>query len=72
MGFAFPIGMRQFGDPNKAWFWAVNGVMGVLGSVCSLGLAMVVGFSNAVLIGILAYLIAWLLLTTHIHRVASA
>jgi hypothetical protein len=64
MGFAFPIGMRCFGDPDKAWFWAMNGVMGVLGSVLSLGLAMAVGFSNVVLIGVAAYVAAWLLLRT--------
>ncbi len=62
MGFAFPIGMRCFGDPDKAWFWAMNGVMSVVGSVLSLGLAMAMGFSNVVLIGSGAYVVAWLLL----------
>lgn len=62
MGFAFPVGMRWFGDPDKAWFWAMNGVTSVAGSVLSLGLAMVVGFSNVVLAGVAAYLAAWLLL----------
>jgi len=64
MGFAFPIGMRCFGDPDKAWFWAMNGVMSVVGSVLSLGLAMAMGFSNVVLIGVAAYVGAWLLLRT--------
>jgi hypothetical protein len=64
MGFAFPIGMRCFGDPNKAWFWAMNGVMSVVGSVFSLGLAMVIGFSNVVLVGVVAYIAGWLLLGT--------
>jgi hypothetical protein len=62
MGFAFPIGMRHFGDPNKAWFWAINGVMSVVGSVFSLGLAMAIGFSNVALVGVAAYLAALLLL----------
>ncbi len=64
MGFAFPIGMRCFGDPDKAWFWAMNGVMSVVGSVLSLGLAMAMGFSSVVLIGVAAYVAAWLLLRT--------
>jgi hypothetical protein len=64
MGFAFPTGMRRFGDPNKAWFWAMNGVMSVVGSVLSLGLAMALGFSKVVLVGAVAYVVAWLLLRT--------
>ena len=64
MGFAFPVGMRCFGDPDKAWFWAMNGVMSVVGSVLSLGLAMAMGFSSVVLIGVAAYVAAWLLLRT--------
>lgn len=62
MGFAFPIGMRRFGDPNKAWFWAMNGVTSVVGSIFSLGLAMAIGFANVALVGVIAYLAAWVLL----------
>jgi spermidine synthase len=68
MGFAFPIGMRRFGDPDKAWFWAMNGVMSVVGSVLSLGLAMAMGFSNVVLIGVAAYVVAWFLLQARTTR----
>ena len=62
MGFAFPAGMLRFGDPDKAWFWAVNGAMGVLASICSLVLAMIVGFQNTVLAGVAVYIVAALLI----------
>jgi hypothetical protein len=62
MGFAFPTGMARFGDADKPWFWAVNGATGVLASVGSLGLAMMIGFSKVVLIGAVLYLAAALLL----------
>jgi hypothetical protein len=62
MGFPFPIGMQHFGDPNKAWFWAMNGVMSVVGSVMSLALAMVFGFTNVVIVGVVAYFFAWTIL----------
>lgn len=62
MGFAFPSGMTRFGDTDKPWFWAVNGAAGVLASVGSLGLAMMLGFEKVVLIGALLYLCAALLL----------
>ncbi|HPQ69379.1 MAG TPA: hypothetical protein PKW95_09620 [bacterium] len=62
MGFAFPAGMLRFGDPDKAWFWAVNGAMGVLASICSLVLAMIIGFQNTVLAGVAVYIVAALLI----------
>jgi uncharacterized membrane protein len=42
----------------------MNGVMSVVGSVLSLGLAMALGFSKVVLVGAVAYVVAWLLLRT--------
>ncbi|MCZ6767863.1 MAG: hypothetical protein O7D93_01295 [Acidobacteria bacterium] len=58
MGFAFPVGMTLFGEGNKPWFWAVNGVCGVLGSVSSIVLAMTVGLANVLLLGTGCYLVA--------------
>jgi hypothetical protein len=58
MGFAFPTGMIYFGDRSKAWFWAINGAMGVFASISSLALAMVVGFNTVVFVGVGAYLVA--------------
>jgi len=48
----------MFGEPNKAWFWAVNGAAGVLSSVAALVLAMQIGLSGAGLVGVGVYLIA--------------
>ncbi|MBW2526274.1 MAG: hypothetical protein JRI23_18985 [Deltaproteobacteria bacterium] len=61
LGLFFPLGMRRFGDRNKAWFWAVNGAFSVLASVLSLGLAMQLGFSAVTWIGTAAYVLAWAL-----------
>ena len=62
MGFAFPSGMIRFGDTNKAWFWAINGAMGVFASIVSLALAMVIGFNNTVIAGIAVYIAAAILI----------
>jgi hypothetical protein len=62
MGLAFPVGMRAFGDGNKAWFWAVNGSASVLASVATLALAMQFGYLRVGLFGGGCYLAAWLLL----------
>jgi len=55
MGFPFPAGMLRFGDANKAWYWAVNGALGVLASASSLALAMMAGFSRVLACGLVAY-----------------
>jgi hypothetical protein len=62
MGLFFPSGMVRFGDGNKAWFWAINGVVGVLASVLSLALSIQLGFSGVAYIGIGLYVLAWLAL----------
>ena len=64
MGFAFPFGMIRFGDPGRAWFWAVNGTTSVLGSVLALGLAMEFGFTLVLFTGAVCYAVAALLLRT--------
>jgi hypothetical protein len=61
MGFAFPVGMACFGDASKAWFWALNGVNGVLAGVLSLALAMQIGFDGVLFAGMGGYLLAWVL-----------
>ena len=62
MGFAFPTGMVRFGDEGKPWFWAMNGAFSVLGSVSSLGLAMLAGHTAVGYVGIAVYVVAYLLL----------
>jgi hypothetical protein len=59
----FPLGLRlvgQFsdGDRHVALAWAVNGLLTVVGSVVTVALAMLVGFSTVLLVGVAAYTIA--------------
>jgi hypothetical protein len=63
LGIPFPLGLRlvgQFsdGDRHVALAWAVNGVFTVVGSVVTVALAMLVGFSTVLLVGVAAYTIA--------------
>jgi hypothetical protein len=62
MGFPFPLGMQRFGAASRAWFWALNGVAGVLASVLSLALSMEIGFSRVAALGAALYFVAWALL----------
>jgi len=62
LGLFFPVGMLHFGDADKPWFWAINGVFGVVAGVLSLVLSMQWGFSVVGQISVLTYLAAWLLL----------
>jgi hypothetical protein len=62
MGLALPVGVACFGARRRAWFWALNGVAGVVAGVTSLGLGMEIGFSNVALLGATAYLASWLLI----------
>lgn len=68
LGHFFPLGMARFGDDNKAWFWAVNGACGVLASVCSLALAMAIGFRAVAWIGVAGYVAASLFYVTGKRR----
>ncbi|HEU4725158.1 MAG TPA: hypothetical protein VFU59_07660, partial [Candidatus Eisenbacteria bacterium] len=63
MGFAFPSGMMRFGADRTAWFWAMNGIASVVASVVALALTMTFGLTTTVFIGVVAYVIAVLLLT---------
>ncbi len=61
LGCFFPLGMVRFGEPHKAWFWAVNGAASVVASVVSLALAMELGFCRVADLGVGLYVVAWLL-----------
>ena len=61
MGLAFPLGVARFGEKAKAWFWALNGVNGVLAGVVSLAVAIQIGFSGVLWAGTAGYLAAWIL-----------
>jgi hypothetical protein len=60
LGLFFPLGMLRFGDADKPWFWAINGVFGVVAGVLSVALSMEWGFTAVGKISVVAYLLAWL------------
>ncbi len=64
LGLFFPLGMMQFGEAGKPWFWAVNAFFGVVASVLSLALAMVFGHRVLGLAAAGIYAVAWLALLT--------
>lgn len=70
MGMPFPSGLRHFGQalPNSiALAWAVNGVFSVAGSVLTAALAMKAGFSAAIAVGAVLYILAGVSLGTVRH-----
>ncbi|HUK32901.1 MAG TPA: hypothetical protein VLV86_03260, partial [Vicinamibacterales bacterium] len=61
MGMPFPRGLQSTGRgslPAPAFFWGLNGVMSVIGSVVTVFVALRWGFQSAMLIGCLAYVFA--------------
>jgi hypothetical protein len=63
MGMPFPRGLQSTGRgslPAPPFFWGLNGVMSVVGSVTTVFVALRWGFQAAMLIGCLAYVFAGL------------
>ena len=63
MGMPFPRGLQGTGRgslPAPPFFWGLNGVMSVIGSVTTVFVALKWGFQSAMLIGCLAYVFAGL------------
>jgi predicted membrane-bound spermidine synthase len=61
MGIPFPRGLRRAGQgalPPPPFYWGLNGVMSVLGSVGTVALALMAGFQTAMLAGSGCYAIA--------------
>ncbi|MFQ6067551.1 MAG: hypothetical protein ACE5K3_09785, partial [bacterium] len=66
MGIPFPTGLRILADffpEDIAWMWAVNAVMSVVGSILAVIMAMLFGFTWALLAGALAYI--WIFYQFH-------
>ncbi|KKL45392.1 hypothetical protein LCGC14_2356140, partial [marine sediment metagenome] len=60
MGIPFPSGLRVLNDffpQDIAWMWAINAVMSVLGSILAVIIAILFGFTWALLAGALAYIL---------------
>lgn len=63
MGIPFPSGLQLLGmadAPLIPWAWVVNGSLSVLAPLLAVMLAMEAGFSLVLLLGALAYLLAYL------------
>ncbi len=66
MGIPFPTGLRvlnNFFPEDIAWMWAVNAVMSVVGSILAVILAILFGFTWALLAGALVYI--WIFYKFH-------
>jgi hypothetical protein len=61
MGMPFPQGLRRTGTgalPGPPFYWGLNGIMSVIGSVGTVVIALVFGFQVAMLAGSACYLLA--------------
>lgn len=63
MGMPFPQGLSRVGRgalPAPAFYWGLNGVLSVLGSVGTMALAVTLGFRAALIVGSVFYVVAGL------------
>ena len=61
MGMPFPRGLRQTGNdalPAPPFYWGLNGIMSVIGSIVTVFVALMAGFQVAMLIGSACYVLA--------------
>ena len=57
MGMPFPSGLRRVGGelPDPPFFWGLNGVMSVVGSIGTVLVAVTLGFQVAMIMGAACY-----------------
>jgi hypothetical protein len=61
MGMPFPRGLRRVGQgglPAPAFYWGLNGVLSVIGSIGTMLIAVSFGFRAAMLVGAACYVLA--------------
>jgi len=61
MGVPFPRGLRQTGQgslPAPPFYWGLNGIMSVIGSITTVFVALMAGFQAAMLMGSVCYVLA--------------
>ena len=61
MGMPFPSGLRRVGGgrlPDPPFYWGLNGVMSVVGSIGTVLVAVTLGFQVAMLVGAASYVFA--------------
>jgi hypothetical protein len=61
MGMPFPSGLRRTGSgslPEPPFYWGLNGIMSVIGSIATVFVALMAGFQAAMLMGGVCYVLA--------------
>ena len=61
MGIPFPLGLQRTGRgalPAPPFYWGLNGIMSVIGSVSTVFVALTLGFQTAMLLGCGCYVLA--------------
>jgi spermidine synthase len=61
MGMPFPSGLRRTGSgslPAPPFYWGLNGIMSVIGSITTVFVALMAGFQAAMLLGGACYIVA--------------
>lgn len=61
MGIPFPSGLRRTGSnslPAPPFYWGLNGIMSVIGSITTVFVALMAGFQAAMLMGSACYILA--------------
>src|SRR5437660_12654040 len=61
MGMPFPRGLRETGQgslPAPPFYWGLNGIMSVIGSITTVFVALMAGFQAAMLMGSSCYVVA--------------
>jgi hypothetical protein len=61
MGIPFPLGLQRTGRgalPAPPFYWGLNGIMSVIGSVTTVFVALTLGFRTAMLLGCACYVLA--------------
>ena len=75
MGMPFPRGLKQTGEgslPAPPFYWGLNGVMSVIGSVTTVFVALIWGFQAAMLMGSACYVLAALASVKAFPKTAEA
>jgi hypothetical protein len=75
MGMPFPRGLKQTGEgslPAPPFYWGLNGIMSVIGSVTTVFVALMFGFQAAMLMGSACYVLAALASTKAFPNQAEA
>ena len=61
MGMPFPRGLQRTGQgpfPAPPFYWGLNGILSVIGSVTTVFIALIAGFQAAMLVGCACYIVA--------------